>query len=142
MVRRMWVILAGIWMMVVPFSNTAAAYVTAEGPCPRPERCWSFTANVWHVEGESEALNQGKPFNLDGKDDRIRGNVYPGGQSATLVVEVWDQRYHVLRRQAIQATETRPFTISLLGLGAQPVHVFLYFEQGGRDGYVKGELHY
>ncbi|PTM56693.1 hypothetical protein [Desmospora activa] len=139
---RVWVILAVLGMMILPLSTAAAAYVTIEGPCPKQERCWSFAANVWHVEGESEALNQGEPFVLDGKNDRILGTVDPDGQPAVLVVEIWDKKSHILRQQVVRATKQRPFLVSLQGLGIQPVHVFLYFRQGGQNGSVKGELHY
>jgi hypothetical protein len=143
MLRWIGVGLIGWCLLSLLFPAVAAAYVTDEGPCEQETRCWWFQSNVWHVEGESEALNQGRAFALDGKEDRVSGTLDPGGQRAELVVEVRDDRYHVLQRQVIHAIENRHmFTVPLQGLGERPVHIFIYFQQGGQKAHVKGELYY
>ncbi|MDR6225573.1 hypothetical protein [Desmospora profundinema] len=134
--------LVGLWLTCIPLSPVAADYVTEEGPCAHKARCWSFSANVWHVEGESEALNQGRAFHLDGKEDRVTGVVHPGDQRAELVVEVWDEGYRLLRRRVVHAYKAKPFTVPLKELGSRPVHIFLYFQQGGQKACVTGQLYY
>ncbi|MFC4077426.1 hypothetical protein [Salinithrix halophila] len=124
-------------------SQSQSVYITAERSCPSVPRCWQFEANAWHVEGESEALNQGHSFAFDHrKKARVEGFLHPGGERAEMVLEVYDDRYHLLHRESFRVSKPTSFSTSLADVGQGTRKIFVFFPRGGVKTRVKGRLVY
>lgn len=119
------------------------SYIEWEKACPTEARCWEFRSNVWHVEGESEALNQGHAFHFDGGDqNRLDLIIDPAGEKAELVVELFDLRYHLVDRHLIRTEKNLHRSIDWSGVRRGRYHVFVYFRRGGVQARVSGRLYY
>lgn len=119
-------------------------YIEWEQPCPKIQHCWDFRANVWHVEGESEALNQGHAFNFEkGQPHRLELTLHTGGEPAELVVELFDPQYRLVDRLLIRSQNSLHRRIDWSRLEtAGRHHVFVYFRRGGLQAQVSGRVYY
>ncbi|WP_185956167.1 hypothetical protein [Melghirimyces algeriensis] len=142
MIQWMQTLLLFSGILLTPL-HALSLYIDSENPCPGDQRCWEFAANIWHMEGKSEALRSGKAFYFDGdRDNRLELLIDPDDDLGKLMVEVFDPQYHPVKRRQIQVEKRRKASIPLSQLGTGKYHVMIYFLKGGKKAKVTGKLYY
>ncbi|EGK10662.1 hypothetical protein ACFQ49_17025 [Kroppenstedtia eburnea] len=127
----------------VQAAGLPSSYIEWEKPCPAVQHCWEFRANVWHVEGESEALNRGHAFHFEkGETNRLELTLRPGEEAAELVVELFDPRYQLVDRLLIRSRTPLRRSVDWSAVETGRYHVFVYFRRGGVHAQVSGRLYH